>query len=68
MIVPALLAIETLGFGDVEHRVAVRAQLDALILARQEAAAPQPIGERLAAVPVIMTTNAGRSWFSLPRP
>ena len=35
------------GFGDIQHRVAHRAQLDALISARQKAAAPLPLGQRL---------------------
>ena len=56
----------------VQHRIAAGAELHALILRRQKAAAPQPVVERLiAGLPLpceIITTNAGRSWFSLPSP
>ena len=44
----ALRAIEPFRVRDIQHRIADRSQLDALILARQEAGAPQPLGERLA--------------------
>ncbi len=35
------------GVGEVEHRVADRAELDPLVRGRQEAAAPEPVVERL---------------------
>ena len=61
------------GIGQVQHRIARGAELDALMLASAGSRCPR--GGRKAAgslgLPLpceIMTTNAGRSWFSLPSP
>ena len=58
------------GIREVEHRIADRAELDALVPGGQEAAAPEPVVERLVVrLPVpceISTTNAGRSCSRCP--
>ena len=48
-ILPPLSLAEARRIRQVKHRVAHRAELDALILRRQEPAAPQPVVQRLAA-------------------
>ena len=40
-------ATETGGIGKVQHRIAARAELHALVSRRQKSAAPQPVVERL---------------------
>ena len=61
------------GIGQEQHRIAVGAQGDALVLARQETRAPKAVVDRLRcpggrATMAVMTTNAGRFSFSVPRP
>ena len=59
------------GFDEIQNGIADRAELHALIARGQKAAAPQPVVERLAAATCpgeIITTKAGRSSVSQPRP
>ena len=70
---PPRRGLEARRVGEVEHRVAARAELHALIAASAGSRCPTA-GRRAAdrsGCPLpceIITTNAGRSWFSLPRP
>ena len=69
--VALLLVRHAGGAADVQHRIALGAELDALELARQKAAVPLPRGDRLhlAGPPVeVSTTKPGRLSASLPRP
>ena len=66
-----LSGVDAGGIVEVEHRVAAAAELHALVLRRQEAAAPQPRVERL--VDLAGRARSGRrtpagSAFSLPEP
>ena len=61
---------DAVGIVEIKHRLLAGAELHALMLRRQETAAPEPRVERLVrlAAGVTSTTKAGRFSLSLPRP
>ena len=64
-----MVGVHAARIGHVQHRIALRAALHALVDRRQKAAAPVARCRRWGSVPLdTRTMKPGRFWFSEPRP